>query len=73
MQVLFLGVGEAGGPAGPNTSILVKDRNERKVLLLDCGFTTPDQYIAMQCVMANCQKSMAVPTDLGINSFDKFC
>jgi ribonuclease BN (tRNA processing enzyme) len=66
MQVLFLGVGEACGPAGPNTSILVKGRNERKVLLLDCGFTTPYQYYAMQCVMSSCQKNMAVPTDLGI-------
>jgi len=47
MEVFFLGVGEACDPEEPNTSILLRDDEQRDVFLFDCGFTTPHQYFAV--------------------------
>jgi ribonuclease Z len=49
MEIYFVGVGEACDPKQRNTSILVKKntRENRGSILLDCGFSTPHNYLAL--------------------------
>jgi ribonuclease BN (tRNA processing enzyme) len=46
MEIVFLGVGEAFDPVLPNTSILIRNfrENDTGALLLDCGFSVPQQF-----------------------------
>jgi ribonuclease BN (tRNA processing enzyme) len=46
MEITFLGVGEAFDAALPNTSILIRCREDKHQItfLLDCGFTAPPQF-----------------------------
>lgn len=50
MEIHFLGVGEACDGRQPNTSILVKTADDQKAgrILLDCGFSVPHQYLALE-------------------------
>ena len=49
MEIHFLGVGEACDGNQPNTSILLKTdaRETAGRILLDCGFSTPHQYLSL--------------------------
>ena len=49
MELNFLGVGEACDGNQPNTSILLKTNASETAgrILLDCGFSTPHQYISL--------------------------
>jgi len=49
MEIHFLGVGEACDGSQPNTSILIKTAGKEKAgrILLDCGFSTPHQYLSL--------------------------
>ncbi len=46
VKIKFIGVGEAFDEDLPNTSILVRARDERNEssILLDCGFTAPPSF-----------------------------
>ncbi len=50
MNITFLGVGEACDPTCFNTSVLVvfSGQANNHYILLDCGFTTPHRYFAIQ-------------------------
>ncbi len=49
MDVLFLGVGECCDPLHPNTALLLRSTPAGKgSLLLDCGFTVPHLFFALE-------------------------
>lgn len=50
MEIHFLGVGEACDGSQPNTAILLKTAPDETAgpILLDCGFSVPHRYIALQ-------------------------